>query len=235
VRARACGVAAAIVSLLGPAVAQAEVPRDVVEAAPGEPRFDHRDFMGQLSLGYRGSFVTSSGYNPFSTNDYLPQFSLAATHTLAAANYFSFAAGLAWDNASTGALSRSDQTSLTLNRLTVPLEGRLHFGSFGYAFARVAPGVAAITTKVVDASAPGDLTKDRWVFATDVSGGYAVLIAPRDAWRRIPRLWLEADGGYGWVVSERLDLTPGGGASGVDLGSLALSAAFFRVSLAVTY
>ena len=55
------------------------------------------------------------------------------------------------------------------------------------------------------------------------------------------RLWLQADGGYGWVASERLNLGPtlaSGDArivSGIDLGTISLSGPFFRVAAAASF
>jgi hypothetical protein len=215
-------------------------PTEETQASPEAPHarvWDRREMMTQLEIGYRGSFVTNAGYNPFSTNDYLPQFSLAASQTVFAWHRFAFAAGIAWDFANTGATARGDTSSLTMHRLTAPLEGRTHFGDWGYLFLRVAPGTAVVNAEIDDPSAPAPLAKNRWLFATDVSAGYAWLIAPRGrAWRRVPRLWVQTDAGYGWMASDRLNLAPASaGASGVDLGSLALSGAFFRIAAAASF
>ena len=61
------------------------------EAAPWEAR-----------IGYRGSWVESPGYSPFSTNDYLPEFSLGASRLVLARGRFSLTAGAAWDYGATG-------------------------------------------------------------------------------------------------------------------------------------
>jgi hypothetical protein len=203
---------------------------------------DTRVAMWRLELGYRGSYVPSAGFDPFSTNDFLPQVSLTASRTLFAASAFSLALGLAWDHGSSDATARGDETSLDFNRFTVPIEARVHFGRWGYAFARVAPGVAVANATLGDPSEPAALTKTQWLFATDLSGGYAWLVWPPT---REPsstaRLWLQADGGYGWVASERLDLGPALAstdarlANGADLGSLSMSGAFFRLGAAISY
>jgi hypothetical protein len=215
------------------AVVSAEVPTVVGTA---RERAIERETVARVELGYRGSFVTNAGYNPFSSNDYLPQFSLLVSRTVYVAHPFAFATGLAWDYAGGGDFARGSPSALTLGRVTVPLEGRLHFGDWGYAFARVSPGVAFVRAEIDDPSAPAPLAKERWLFATDVSAGYAFPLLPRRAAStRTARAWLQADGGYGWVANERLDLTPGGGASGVDLGTLALNGAFFRIAVAASY
>ncbi len=230
-------------SLSAAPIASAQEPitlRPAETAAPaptGAP-----EAMWRVEMGYRGSFIPSAGYDAFSTNDFLPQFSLAATRTLFAGSHVSFATGLAWDFGSSSATDRGDHASLGFNRLTVPLEGRAHFGVWGYAFLRGAPGVVSLHTAVDDASAPAPLSKTQWLFATDVSAGYAFLAWPRTREAaQMPHLWLQADGGYGWVAQERLDLGPAlasGDArvvSGIDLGTISMSGPFFRVQAAASF
>jgi hypothetical protein len=122
--------------------------------------------------------------------------------------------------------------------LTVLLEGRARFGRWGYAFVRAAPGVALENLEVDDPSVPNDaLTKSRWLFAADLSGGYAFPLWTRAGTSQLlSNFWAQADGGYGIVADDRLDLTPSeqGRADGVDLGVLALRGAFFRLSLAAS-
>jgi hypothetical protein len=222
------------VSTLGSHAARA----DEGDAVAFTPRLDPGEMVGRFELGYRGSFVTSSGYNPFSTNDYLPQLSIGVTRTLASQGPWSFAAGVAWDYATTGAISLGDTTELTLDRLTVPLEGRRRFGRFGYAFVRAAPGIAYESVSVDDPSVPGNaLTKARWLFAADLSAGYSVPLWTRTRGSLLlSHVWAQADGGYGFVVDQRLNMTPSGQAraDGVDLGTLALSGGFFRLSIAAS-
>lgn len=218
-------------------------PTAAPETAPMASWVDHRVAMTRLELGYRASFVPSSGFDPFSGNDLLPEFYLAATRTLFVSDRFSFAAGLAWDNGGSSSTVRQvDDSSLRLNRLTVPLEGRAHFGPWGYAFVRVAPGVAALQTQLTDASAPGTLSKTQWLFATDLSAGYAWLVYPRFEGPRLTgRMWLQADVGYAVVAQEQLTLGPDLGSgnaqhvSGVDLGPLSMNGAFFRIGAAASF
>jgi hypothetical protein len=200
------------------------------------------EVVARLEVGYRGSFITNAGYNPFSTSDYLPAFSMALTRTVATQGRFSFAPGLAWDHSASSATSRGDSASLVFNRLTVPLEGRLRFGRWGFAFVRAAPGVALLHARVLDPSFPATpLSKSQWLFAADASAGYAFPLWTRalDA-RRVLRLWVQGDGGYGWVAEERLNLGPDLGsnsqlANGVDLGPVALRGAFFRLAVAASF
>jgi hypothetical protein len=211
--------------------AREESPLAGISSAPPSPA------MWRIEAGYRANFVTDAGYNPFSTQDYLGQFSLAASRTLFVAGAFSFAPGLAWDYGQSTATARGDTTSLTVHRLLVPLEGRVHFGRWGYALLRVAPGVAVEDASVADPASPAHLTKDRWLFAGDLSGGYAFPVIPHTgASSSSPGLWLQADGGYGFIVTERLDLTANNASThSVDLGDLAMRGGFFRVAAAVGF
>jgi hypothetical protein len=209
---------------------------------PMEAR-DWRDVVGRLEVGYRGVFVTNPGFNVFSTQDYFSGASVALSHTLVARSRSSFAIGLAWDYGTSGATSRGAGASLAVHRLTVPLEGRLHFGPWGYAFARIAPGAAHERVELDDASASSTLAKSQWLFSADASVGYAVPVVPL-AGRPGPgmRLWIQGDVGYSWVADQRLTLQPtqsSGSAEitdGIDLRtSLGLRGAFFRVAAAVSY
>ncbi len=212
------------------------------EETPAAPAADAHKAMWRFELGYRGAFVTSPGYGPFSTDDYFSQVSVAASRTVLVRGRFSFAPGLAWDYGTTSATARGDITSLTMHRLGVPLEGRMHVARLGYAFVRVAPGVVLTAAEVQDPSAPAALSKNRWLMAADASAGYAWL-----AWSRpegpgpMARLWLQGEAGYGWVATERLDLAPdlasgsSQRASGADLGALAMRGVFFRAAAAVSF
>jgi hypothetical protein len=215
------------------------------EAAPprtaGTP-VNHRVEMWRGELGYRGSFVSDAGYEPFSTNHYFTQVSLAVSRTLLHEGSYSFAPGVAYDSGGSSASARGDSTSLSVQRLSVPLEGRMHMGPWGYAFLRAAPGAALVNVEVDDSSASSPLKKSDWMFSTDISAGYAFLLVPRfDRFEQKVRLWLQGDVGYGWVSGDRLALTPssppsqGMAASGVDLGTLAMEGIFFRLAAAVSF
>lgn len=194
-------------------------------------------------LNHRGSFVPDSGYQPFSNNGFLPEFSLSASHTLLEDGRFSFAGGLAWDiGNSSSEVRHVDPASLVMQRITVTLEGRLRFGRWGYAYLRAAPGAAWEKVELDDAASPAPLQKTNWLFATDLSVGYAWLVWPSNAASKLePRIWLQGEGGYGWVAGQELNLNPAlpSGSpvrtAGVDLGGLTMQGGFFRLATAVTF
>ena len=233
----------AALGLVGLCTTTAHAQSVASEMPPLESWVDHREVMTRLELGYRGSFAPDPGFDPFSSNDFLPEFYIAASRTVFAWGRFSFAPGIEWDNGGSSSTVRQvDSSSLRLNRLTLPLEGRVHFGPWGYAFARVAPGVVALETQLTDSSSPATLSKTQWLFATDLSAGYAWLVFPQVEARRLTaRVWLQADVGYGFVAQGRLNLGPELGSSntqrvdGVDLGPISMNGAFFRVSAAASF
>jgi hypothetical protein len=231
-----------IVSAPAHATSHVEGHVEGVDELPTEgSTVDHRESMWRVEIGYRGSYVTDAAYDPFSTNNALPQFSLLASRTLVAGHHLSFAAGLGWDVGGSSAPARGDQASLGIQHLSVPLEGRVHLGRMGYLFVRDGLGAVSAHTQIEDASAAAALSKTQWLFANDVSAGYALLVAPGFASSSPARFWLQADGGYGWVASDRLDLGPRLASSdtriigGVDLGTLDLSGAFFRIAAAASF
>jgi hypothetical protein len=194
----------------------AAAPRALAQDTPGEStagQVDRRETMWRVEMGYRGSFVTTRGR-------------------------FSFAPGLVWEYGSSNATARGDAASFSMHRLAVPLEARMHFGGWGYAFLRAAPGVATQRAEIDDSFSMA-LTKTRWLFSTDVSAGYAWLMWPRGQ-PGATRLWLQSDVGYGWVAAERLTLAPDPSSSSqrataVDLGTLAMQGAFFRIAVAASF
>jgi hypothetical protein len=213
------------------------------ESPTSESTGDGRDVIGRVEMGYRGVFVTNAGYNPYSNDDYFSGFSLTVSHPLFAWSRFVFAPGLSWDYGASSAVSRGDPTSLEVHRLTAPLEGRVRFvAGWGYAFVRLAPGAALEHVELDEGSAtPSALKENRWLFATDASVGYAIPLLGVPERRGVFRLWLQSDVGYSWVADRHVDLEPtlpAGGpeaANGLDLGTLGLRGAFFRVAAAMSY
>jgi hypothetical protein len=225
--------------------ARADEPYAAEASAPALARpIDRFKTMWRFEIGYRGTFVREATFDPFSTQDYFAQVSLGGSRTVYSRGRFSFAPGFAWDYGKAGATARGDATSLEVHRLLVPLEGRIHFGPWGYAFARAAPGVGVVTAEVNDPALPNaPLTKNRWLFAGDLSAGYAFPIWPHDNPPVLmPRVWVQTDWGYGWMGSMGLNLAADLPtsmdpriASGVDLGALTMRGAFFRAAAAVSF
>lgn len=206
--------------------------------AASEPRHDVR-----IGAGVRIGYVPTSGFDRFSSNDVLPQLSLDANYALLAGEKLSFAIGAAYDVGGVSSDLRGFDTKLTVHRLTVPLEGRLHLTQGIFAFLRVAPGAAAFVTSIEDPSAPASLDRTAWAFAADASLGSSFLLGPRGApSKRQARFWVTPELGYAFTTSSSLRPSPARDAEeayGTDgetnLGKLSTSGFFWRLSLALSF
>ena len=201
----------------------------------------HRDhFVGVL--GVRTNYVTNSGFDPFATDNALPQLSLGVGSTLASADQLSLAGLLLWDWGRSEATARGAESALDVHRLTLAAEGRYHVIRRLYVFGRLAPGALHWKASIRDRIADLERVDDRWVFAADLSAGAAFEFAgeARGESKR-PRGWVSADGGYGWSAASETALEPDEGSSAparpepVALGDLGLRGGFFRVALGITY
>jgi hypothetical protein len=217
-----------------------------IEQADEAPSAPPATPLLRLGAGVRTGYVGSSGFGAFASSSSISSFAVDATATIWSARRLplTLAAGLAWDVGQRGGDLRGNVTSLTAHRFTVPIELRYRPWSSAYLFGRLAPGVALAQAHVEDASAPAALEDARWMFATDVSVGASILLAPRtraqDA--RGFHAWLTPEVGYALTTSTDLNLRPARDAStavGSDastpVGALALSGFFWRIGVAVTY
>lgn len=213
---------------------------DDVTTSPDTVTAAHRTEspVWMADIGYRGSFVSDPGMNAFSTKDYLAQFSLGASRRMLERGRFAFAPGLIWDYGGSSATARGAATSLAVHRLSIPLEARFRVTPWLFAFVRTAPGLASVSARVEDASAPAPLVKSDWVPTMDLSAGASWRFA-----RVNDRVgfWLTGEGGYGWSKSMALNMTPDLASddprrtSETDLGRLALRGGFMRFGAALSF
>jgi hypothetical protein len=196
-----------------------------------------------LGVGLRETFVTGKGYDPFSTDNVLPQVSIDLGRAFYASGPVSLAAIFAWDYGSTKATARQADTSLVVHRLTAGAEGRYHLLRRLYVFGRIAPGAQHSAATLHDEVAGVDRETDAWVFTSDFSLGAAFEFAgdARGASTR-PRAWIGADGGYSWAAASKLDFKTAGPSDQTParleplrFDDLALRGAFFRLAATVTY
>jgi hypothetical protein len=236
-------LAAGAVAVLGatrPARGADDLPPAIQSAGGGRPVREHR---WQVSAGGRGSLYRGAGYDPFSTNDVLPQFSTAVTWSLPrrAESAFSSAAGVIGELGQSSAQARGADADLSVTRVGLILEERFspsRWGRWGYAFARVSPGWMAVEAKLSDPASPAALRSSSSSFALDASLGLAANLNPG---ARGVGFWLVGDGGYGWAPSNELVLTPAlasadaAKAGATSLGTLAPRGAFFRAGVALSF
>ncbi len=193
-------------------------------------------------LGVRFGFIPGSGYDPFSDDNALTQSSLGVGRTVYALEDLSFAALALWDWGESNATARGADTSISVHRLSIGLEGRYHFLRRLFAFARIAPGALHWDATLRDGGAGVDRMDSSWAFSTDLSAGAAFEFAgePRGI-SNLPRGFVVADGGYGWSGASSLSFEPESAETGparlepLDLGEVALRGGFFRVAAMVTY
>ncbi|MES1207972.1 MAG: hypothetical protein ABUS79_18715 [Pseudomonadota bacterium] len=238
------GVATALALALTSVVARAQAPADQTPSLewnrlPAAP-VAGRAPAWMLAAGVRTAYIKGAGYDPFSTDDALVQFSLAGSGALLRRNDLSLAGGIGLDLGGSSAQARGSATSLGLTRVSALIEGRYQPARRLYLFARLAPGLLHGSARIDDASSPAgaklEATFD--TLALDVGAGAALRLGTFAH----PRLgaWLVADGGYGWAPAQRLILSPSLGSDGdkagsLDLGTLAPRGGFFRVALALSY
>ncbi len=211
-------------------------PRD--EPAASAPFAGDPHKMWLVSGSVRETFVSSRGFDPYSQNDVLPQWTFAGSRTLWSRGRLSFAAGASWDVGGASTTSRGLDAGIFTNRFAATAEGRWHPKTFAYGFVRLSPGANVVNARVNDPSAPGTLTTTQWSFSGDASVGAAItpMFVPGG-----PRVWLIPEVGYTYATSTQMRLAPKnekditGAASKTDLGELALSGVFFRVGLALSF
>jgi hypothetical protein len=194
----------------------------------------------EVTAGVRTAFIKSAGFDPFSTDDGLVQFSATGSRVLLQAGRLSLAAGLGLDVGGSSATARGAPSSLSLTRVSALAEGRYQPLERLYLFARLAPGLLHGSASIDDHTSPNTspLTDSFDSFALDATGGAALRLAALG--RARVGAWLVADGGYGWAPSQHLVLAPALGADqskagALDLGSLAPRGAFFRISAALGF
>lgn len=217
----------------------AALPPDTTHEDDG--RMGTHQVHWSFSLGLRENFITHSGFDPFSTNNVLPQVSLDAGRVVYASGPFSIATLLGFDWGSTKATARRADTELDVSRITAMLEGRYHFWRRLYAFGRIAPGALYSHATLNDPVASVDRQSNEWAFASDFSLGAAFEFAgeARGESQR-PRGWLGLDGGYGYAQAKKLVLASNDASAParlvpLDLGELAVRGGFFRVNGTVTF
>jgi len=213
-----------------------EAPAATPKTAP------HYDYL-RFGLGFRIAYIPDGGFDTFASNDVLGQMSLEGTYAFYTKGKLALASGVAWDIGSRSSGARGFTTSLTVNRLAVPLEARWYFAPWLDGFAKVAPGAVGYFARVQDPSSGATLEDAPWTLAADLSAGATVRLAGgSDHGVRRARLWLTAEGGYGLTGSRALRPRPNrdeadvlGADEPTTLGSLALNGGFWRLGLAVSY
>lgn len=211
--------------------------------------------LGRLALtaGVRTDVVTSSGLDPFSDSDALPQSSLALRYLGSPRGGLGFGVGAVWDHGSFSSTARGAPTQLDTDRFSLMFEGRLPLWARLTGIARVAPGVLRRTARVTDPSIPNPpystasgLTAEQTLSAVSVDGslGLDLLVAEARPLRGgALGFWLAGDAGYSYSPGRNVVLATSQGADStanrtdapVRLPQLALRGFFFRLAASVSF
>jgi len=227
---------------LGPPVAS---PRTEPEAPPPpRPSRPPLDQLGSyqthtwIGVGVRTSFVKDAGFDPFAETDALTTFDVSLGRTLFAQRQLSLAAAFDYQIGGRSAAARFDPTDLSSQRLTLAPEVRYHVWPRLFAFARPAVGADRIKASIDESSTGAELVEKAWAPALDLTAGVAAQLYGKVSGDRPSfRLWLTADGGYGWTGRIDLTMSPASGQSAparlapLDLGELSLRGPQFQIAL----
>lgn len=196
----------------------------------------------RVDLGARTQFIKSSGFDPFSEKDALTQVSLAASWAFWAQDATSLAAVVGFDYGETSARARSDDAQLGLARFTLAPELRYHLLRLLVLTAKVGPTLTREEAELHGGGFGSALVKTSWKFGVDATAGAAFEVwGYKKGTTHRPRLWLAAEGGYGWTAPMKLDLRPEDSGAvpqrlvAPALDDLSISGPLFRVTVALSY
>jgi len=235
------GVACALAPLLVAGHATA-AEADVAPAGPStEGGLGNHQRNVRVEIGARTQFIKGSGFDPFSTDDVLPQLSLGASFAFWSQNELSLAAVAGFDYGTSSASLRSDKASLDVRRFSLAPEARYHVLRILALTAKVGP---TLTREAADVSGPlgSPMLKTGWKFGFDATVGAALeLWGYANSNSHKPRLWLMGEGGYGWTSAMKLAFKPEDAGSvpqrlsPLDLGDLSVSGPLFRVTAGLSF
>jgi hypothetical protein len=215
--------------------------QDADEAAPDDTSLGNHQRNVRLDLGFRTQFVRSKGLDPFAGNDAITQVTLGASHAFWTSDRLSLAGAFAFDYGGRSATARSGDAELGLLRFTIAPELRYHLFRVLAVTAKVGPTLTRQAASY-GGSLGADVSKTAWKAGFDATAGAALeVFGYASGASRKPRLWLVAEGGYGWSASNRLSLEPNESASvperltPLDLGKLSLSGPLLRVTAALSF
>jgi len=218
-----------------PALAQ-----DVPDSAPDRALGNHQKHV-RFDLGVRSQFIKSAGFDPFSKRDALTQVTTSASWAFLTAQDLSVAALVGFDLGGTSANARSDRASLDVMRFTLAPEARYHVLRILAVTVKVGPTLTRQAAELSD-GLDTSLSQVSWRFGVDATAGAAVELWGYASGRsHKPRLWLTAEGGYGWSSPMKLNLKPDDPSRAPErlaapaLGDLSLSGPIVRVAAALSF
>jgi len=195
----------------------------------------------RVDLGTRVQFVGNEGLDPFAENDVLPQLALGASWGFFASDALSLAAVGGFDYGATSSRARDNATSLDLRRFTLGPEARYHLFRVLALTARVAPTLTREAAEV-STGIDSDQQSVAWKFGVDATAGAALeLYGYHGGTSRKPRLWVTAEGGYGWTAPHEMIFEPIEASAApqrltpLQFDDLSVSGPLFRITVALSF
>lgn len=178
--------------------------------SPAASRVDTRVRFWGVDSSLRSTFIEDSGFDPYSEDNRMNQWSLGFSRTTHVFGAWSFAPGIRWDTGAASARARGADAELAVNRLAIPLELRNHVASRFYVFGRLAPGATSARQKITDTSLAEPLVTSSWLFSADASLGvsFNFLSFAKTPESHAPRFWLTPELGYAWSTATGSTLSP---------------------------
>lgn len=222
------------------AAPQADQP--VQSEPPGPPREKSRYPGWQAFVGLRGAFVPNAGYDPFDDSDFMGQGSIGFGRTVYTAGQISIAGMLYYDGSNQTGDARGEATRLALHRVTLSPEARFHLLPELYLYARAGAGPLRAAARLEESSTGTTLYANDWLLAIDGFAGIAYELLDASGQKGELRIWVAAEGGYGWTTDLDLKFAAeedDGGApqrsADVDLGTFAARGGGFRGMIGVSF
>ncbi len=195
----------------------------------------------RLDIGERTQFVSDAGLDPFAETDVLLQLTLGASYGFYANEQLSVAASFGFDYGGSSSIARSNRTSLDLRRFTLGPEARYHLLRVLALTAKVAPSLTREAAEI-STGIDSDLEKVAWKLGFDATAGAAVeLYGYESGASHKPRVWLTAEGGYGWTSPNSLVFRPMNDSGApqrltpLALADLSISGPLFRITAALSF
>ncbi len=191
-----------------------------------------------LMLGARMTWVSSAGFDPFSSGDVLPQLAVRVGGVVWQKERMSLAIAVDWAGGGANDRARGEPSSIAIHRVGAGAEGRWHVLNSLFGYVRVAPGL--LYSRVSLGSGDSRLVGDDFDFSADGAAGLAYRFGGSpDGRKRSARLHVFAEGGYSLATKSDLALQTGEDgpprSEPIDLGSVRAGGPFVTAGLALTY
>ncbi len=220
-------------------------PASAADAVSASPEAQHSLGSHQrnvrFDMGVRSQFIKGAGFDPFSEDDAFHQFSTSASIAPWAKGRLSLAAVVGYEDGDTSARARSDRASLSIHRFVLAPEARYHVLRVLALTARLGPTLTR-EQATLSGALDSELSKTAWRLGFDATAGAALeLWGYASGASHKPRLWLTAEGGYGYTASNRLTLEPADSGAApqrlvpVELGELSLGGPLLRITAALSF